>query len=1073
MHPIINILTNPFDKSENEKIIVEINSLLIDFLKKQFPKGFNRNTIIKLNNNILKVENYDVILDKNDIVDIEIQPEGGIALANLAVQEIANIFIDDPEVPTIEQPDTLNSLKRPTGNAYNNRLQQNVARIGEPIPSQYGKFKWFPDLATKPYIRYENGIPITRYLLCLGHGEHEINDILIGNTSVLDTEDLSFTQYLPGTPMTEFNDKVHTLKDMQNVTFNTPARKFTNEDDAVNFNKTSQHITLNPNSDTDFTNIFEIGDYVRVEQEIPFGPTGIGLQYNVDGSFEITNVTTNILTVNIDPLTDWTGVTNDDIAVTLYLDENLTQNPFTRNVIGFATRNKAYIGYLVNGTHSGVFTITPAYTSGDIILEVDIEANQGTVAYYSDNTKKAPFVKTCGFLQKPNVNIHYRLYYEFPFILDTGTTYNINFDSLPTYLNKLLGQAGVRSVYWVDPTTITDKNFPTQNPSTLYFTENGITIPESDISSINYGSFPGYQGSVTFNTPKTGIIKAHNAVIHVDAEPDTFNTLISTSSYTAERDSYGIQFGEINNINAAQTRTTFQRSLFMFDSDYEINIEDKYECLLQVTEGLNDDYTEIYDNAKITRIKLIYPDQQNYPPVDLLAVTIKNTPAQIFNENNNISVVSTRKLLQYDGNNWLGPTSTRSISWTFADIWMSTYGASRSDDFLNLQQLQDLNTLFNTREDTFDAVFDSNSTCFEALKKVARTGRCKVIFDNRIITLIRDEEKSIYRYAFSPNNILSNTFNLEFNILDSEEPKGIKVKYLDEDNNYENNFVLSTPNLGRYKEIDFFGVVNYNQAWRESQFLEAQLLRLRYKIKFITDIQGQLPSIGDYVSISHDLPNWGQSGQIVSKTGTTITTTQPLNFSTGSQPYFMLFSRPNGTISGPHIVTQGSNEFECILDTDVTDFTFITRGDNQTPTRYQFGPSTNYNQGAIVTKITAQGNNTHSIECVPYIPEIYTADTGTPPAKPSVLPTGALPPNIAGLVLSNNTAGTVIAKWNPLSNIDNYKVQTSTDNITWVDFSTPTVATETILATGILYVRVASVINLIVGDYTSNVIIAV
>ena len=66
----------------------------------------------------------------------------------------------------------------------------------------------------------------------------------------------------------------------------------------------------------------------------------------------------------------------------------------------------------------------------------------------------------------------------------------------------------------------------------------------------------------------------------------------------------------------------------------------------------------------------------------------------------------------------------------------------------------------------------------------------------------------------------------------------------------------------------------------------------------------------------------------------------------------------------------------------------------------------------------------------------------------------------------------MIAIWNDVNNISNYKVQKSTDNITWTNVSTPSSATSTISATGTLYVRVACVIGSVIGDYTSGVIIA-
>ena len=127
-----------------------------------------------------------------------------------------------------------------------------------------------------------------------------------------------------------------------------------------------------------------------------------------------------------------------------------------------------------------------------------------------------------------------------------------------------------------------------------------------------------------------------------------------------------------------------------------------------------------------------------------------------------------------------------------------------------------------------------------------------------------------------------------------------------------------------------------------------------------------------------------------------------------------------------------------------------------------------------VTKITAKGNRTYSIECIPYIPSNYTADSGTPPIRtteePNTLP---LPQNIGGLLLTNTpNSGVVVVKWNPVNNISLYKIQKSTDNQTYTDVATTTNTTYNINATGTLYVRVASIVSSTIGNYAVAVITA-
>jgi len=482
----------------------------------------------------------------------------------------------------------------------------------------------------------------------------------------------------------------------------------------------------------------------------------------------------------------------------------------------------------------------------------------------------------------------------------------------------------------------------------------------------------------------------------------------------------------------------------------------------------------IVDNGNLKQLKLVFPDVQNYPAMSLLALTFTPDASLNINPDDRLNIVTTRKLHQWSGSSWTGSTATRSIAWALADIWMSTYGASRSDTNLDLATLLTLDTLWTSRGDTFDGVFDSSITIWEALSKVARAGRCRPIFDGANLTFVRDEAQSTYTALFNPDNIIKNSFSIDYSFSDNQSPDGVIVKYLDEDDNYSIAQVQSDTNLSYPKTVDFFGVVNYDQAWRESKYLSAQMLKQRVQVKFSTELAGHIPFIGDLISVQYDLPSWGQGGQVTSKSGTTINTAQELEW-TGSAPFYMSFMKPNGALSGPHTVTQGTGNYQAILDTDVTSFTFITTLGNQNPTLYQFGPSTNWNKGCVITKILPKNNNTSvDITCVPYNAAIHTADAGTPPTKPSTLPTGnPIPPKIAGLILTNvPLSGNVVSVWNPQIGITNYKVQKSTDNIVWVDVSTPSIATETISATGNLYVRVACVISSTVGEYVKQVIVA-
>lgn len=1042
--PIINIYNNPFKLAEKTPHFFEAGCTLVECLRVLYPNGFKTKTRVKINGKELKVDDFDVILAKNDVISIYEYPKGaalgaaGILGFGYLLYKGYQSTIDSLKSGTgvVDEPELPSSLKRNTGNAYNLRTASNVARLNEPIPTQYGKFGWYPDLAAQPYTKYTSAGLTYFYLLALGWGQFTINDILIGNNSIINSDKLTYTLYNPGTAMTEFNDNIEIIEDVKDVPFKTRYRSELG--DLFDFDKTAKTITANGLYTVSFKDYFKENDTILVT-----GRTVSGY----DGTYTITAITDTVITVS-----DSTGFSGSDTGVSGFISNTETcyLNPYFRAGIN----NRVLDGIVLNSeVSSGFFTIdNPNYDN--FYVEYDIEYTNGRYAYdtnYVNNPLLFNLAFSVNLLLVP-LDENGDAITEKQHILYTSPSMVLNNVSGNTYEGT-----GALTSWYND--ALDDVHFAPEANTNIEFYESGVLIDVSDIASIDY-----INGQVTFNSSKTGDITLKNVVIQLD---NTYvESLNNNVTYKGTLQTAYLRTGRATPFTSSTG--TYYSQIY---SKYTANIFESYYDMGSLPQSF---LRGLEDNGTLRQVKIVRPDVQNYPAISLLAMTYVADTTDNTLPSENVFVQATRKLHQWSGSSWTGPTATRSIAWALADIWMATYGASRPYSKLDLDMLLTLDTLWTSRGDTFDGVFDSSITVWEALQKVARAGRAKPVFDGDTLSFVRDGALSTYTAMFNPDNILPNSFSLEYSFPDDQTPSGVKVKYYDEDDNYSPAEVESTTGLDKYKEVDFFGVVNYEQAWRESQFLEAQLLNQRLNVSFSTELAGHIPFVGDLISVQYDLPDWGQSGQVTAKSGTTITTSQPLDW-TGSAPFYISFMEPDGSVSGPHTVTEGSTAYEAILDTDVTSFTFITTLANQNPTMYQFGPSTNWNKPCVITKITPQGDNeTVAIDCVPYIAAIHTADTGTAPTKPSTTPSGnPIPPIVGGLELTNVPgSGSIVAVWNPLDGITSYKVQKSTDNSSWTDVSTPTSATETISATGLLYVRVASVVSATVGDYTKRSIVA-
>jgi len=1028
-NPIVNIYPNPFSVYEKDTFILNVGDSLLDLLQQKYPNGFNLPTVIKLNRKKLPVENYDVVLNQNDIVDISIQPLLGgdedqdfiTRLFQTAEEAVGSAVSKVGEfifgTPVLDNPEDLTSSTPERGNAYRLRPQSNLSRLGEPIPTQYGKFKVFPDLAASPWIKHPpygfagdrpQSLRLIYQIFSLGWGEFTIHDVRLGENSILNADNVDL--YLSG-PNDTFTipftgDNVYTIPNVSNVPtpiINANSRN-TNTDNFPNysFDKAGKRIY---NGDR-LSETFSEGDTIFL----------ISLSFPAfNGVFTVDTLTdTELVFTNV---AGWPGDQVNAGIVTL-----TKENKIAYIYPGYTDRDYPTTlssrQFAVNATDS--FITNPVNTDVHSV-HVNLEVKQGL------------YKTTIGSDVRIEGGMNYKLLLR-PIENDGSYSGVIT----PIVGDGMTSESG-NNITW-HPTTATHRRWDPNATFTFY--DNGVAIPSGDISSIDYGD--GWGGAkVTFTGTKTG--------------PITYD-----GSYIT------MPFSELG---YSKSDVIHAQHLIGFNI---ITTTGRYEARLHRTDYADySTYNAVMD-IKVHSILSNLTSVSKFGPYSILGVVIRDSGGIPSNTQKKINVIATRKLKTWTGSAWSGLTPTRSIAWALADIWMSTYGASRPQANIDLATLSTLDTLWTSRGDTFDGVFDSNITVWEALTKVARTGRCRPIFDGTTLTFVRDGAQSVYTAMFTPDNILPGSFNINYSFPDAQTPNGVKITYLDEDNNYSQAIVESTPGLNNPQKINFFGCVNYAQAWRESQYLAAQIVKQRVSVSFSTEMSGHIPFYGDLISVHYDLPSWGQGGQVTNKSGTTITTSQPLDW-TGSAPFYMSFMRPNGSLSGPHTVTQGSNDKQAILSSDVTDFTFITTLNNQNPTIYQFGPSTNWNKPCLVTSVKPRGDNeTVNITCIPYDGSIHTADQGTPPTKPSTTPTGdPIPPNISGLTLSNvPLSGSVVAVWNPENNITSYKVQKSTDNVTYTDVSTPTTPTETISATGVLYVRVACVVGSTVGTYTQRVIVA-
>jgi len=471
-----------------------------------------------------------------------------------------------------------------------------------------------------------------------------------------------------------------------------------------------------------------------------------------------------------------------------------------------------------------------------------------------------------------------------------------------------------------------------------------------------------------------------------------------------------------------------------------------------------------------TAMRGYQPETKIYPGKTIMAVRIKASNQLNGDASRRFNVIMTRKLKSWtSGAGWSSLAQpTRSPAWALADMLKASYGGELTDSFIDLATLESLDATWSSRGDYFDGVFDSETGLWDAVTQVARVGRAMPILQAGIVSFVRDAAQSAVTAVYTLRNIVRGTFSLQYLMPSVDNADSVVVTYVDETTWRPADVTAALPSSSAAKpaKVRLFGVTSRDQAWREGMYMAASNYYRRRLCKFRTELEGYIPTPGDLILISHDMPAWGQSGEIVSHSYdagadvTTLVTNEPLTYTTG-QNHFIALRRRDGSMSGPWQVTQGADAYTVTI-AGALDFTPYT-GSSEERTHYAFGYGETYGLKAKVIEVRPRGATQVEITAVGEADAVHTAENGQTPAppSPSQLPGQVTAPVVTGLDVSQT--GTrrrpvLIVSWDASPYADHYYVEFSNDGVNWDRVGEPSAAPFRFYADpGTGYVRVAAV----------------
>jgi len=425
-------------------------------------------------------------------------------------------------------------------------------------------------------------------------------------------------------------------------------------------------------------------------------------------------------------------------------------------------------------------------------------------------------------------------------------------------------------------------------------------------------------------------------------------------------------------------------------------------------------------------------DSRTFGDVTLIAMRLKASSNLSLQASRKVNVICTRKLPIWNGSTWSANTSTRSIAWAAA---YACKQVGMTDAQIDLSGLLTLDATWAARGDYFDGRFDNFLSFWEAATQVAKVGRAKPFLQGGIMRFMRDQAATIPVAMFSQRNIVRGSFSIDYLMPTADTADAVDVKYFDS-GNWASATVrakLSGSTASVPAKVNLFGVVGRDQAYREGLYMAASNRYRRRVIKFSAEMEGFIPSFGDLVVIQHDMPAWGQGGEVVAWNSTTktLTLTEDMTFTTGT--HYVALRKRDGSMDGPYSAAAGASANQLVLAT-APSFTPYT-GDGEERTHVVFGPGAAYAQRARVLSAKPKSLTQVDIECVNEDDNVHTADTGvtTPTLVTSALAGYTNAPVILGLTARSMTGAPdqMLLSWQPSAWADYYLIEQSADGVKW------------------------------------------
>ncbi len=251
-------------------------------------------------------------------------------------------------------------------------------------------------------------------------------------------------------------------------------------------------------------------------------------------------------------------------------------------------------------------------------------------------------------------------------------------------------------------------------------------------------------------------------------------------------------------------------------------------------------------------------------------------------------------------------------------------------------------------------------TVWEALTRIARCGRAVPIQQGGIVRIIRDAPQTMPVAMFGPRNIVKGSFKIKYVMPGDDTADAVTVEYFSSRTWKPDETTAKLPDSqgDNPAKVNLFGCTAKDHAQREGLYIAANNRYRRRMVTFRTELEGMIPTYGDLVAITHDMPRWGQGGEVIDWRaesakppwiGALLVLSEPLTWTEGASHYLAL-RRRDGSLAGPFRVEPVADAPTMVRLAEPLTVTPYTGGSEER-TYFSFGPGQAWAQSARILAI--------------------------------------------------------------------------------------------------------------------------